>query len=132
MVTPSEDYTLGLQAGKRDARLDGHDRQFIGLQSSLENLGSDVRALNNDFRKLIGDLSLGVQALGLNAKSSADTAITLAEGVEKERLSNALAIKKEKDDEKSKDDRTWSPWPKVALLASLVFGLLGTIYTITH
>jgi len=132
MASVAEEYERGLQAGKQDARLDNHDKQFDGIQDALGALSNDVRGMSVDFRKLISTLMLDVQKLALNAQGSADTAVTLAEGVEKERISNALAIRKEKDDEKTKVETGWSPWPKVALAATLAFGLVGTIYTITH
>lgn len=128
----TEEYERGLQTGKQDARLDNHDRQFIGIQTALDSLSKEVRTLSVDFRKLISELSLAVQALALNAKASADTAITLAEGVEKERTSAALAIKKEKDDEQNKRETIWTPWSRVALLVTAGAVGLGVLWTFTH
>ena len=132
MVSTPEEYERGLQAGRQDARLDNHDKQLDGIRDALGSLSDDVRVMAFDFRKLINDLRLGVQELALNAKASADTAVTLAEGVEKERTSAALAIKKEKDDEKTKVDSLWSPWSRVALIATVIAGIVATAYTVTH
>jgi len=62
----------------------------------------------------VTNLETTTQRLELNAKSSAESAIVLAEGVEKERESAAAAILKEKD----KDLSRWTPFTRfIAALA---------------
>ena len=126
------DYERGLRIGEQAARLDNHDKQFDGIQDALGSLSDDVRDMGIDFRKLFSDLGLSVQALALNAKASADTAVALAEGVEKERVSNAAAILKEKTKDSEEIAVKWSPWPKVAMASTVSFGLVGSIYLLTH
>jgi len=104
-----EAFDRGHAAGKRDARLDGHDDQLDNLDTALSSLSDQVRALGSDLTTSINGLMLQVQKLALNAKSSAETAIALAEGVEKERSNAAAAILKEKNEEKDKEEKFWTP-----------------------
>jgi len=126
--THDETFNRGQAAGKRDARLDGHDDELEHIDTSLHSLAELVRQMGVDLTKHISELTLNVQALALNAKASADTALALAEGVEKERSSAAAALLKEKDRaadtirmEKDKSDKTWTPFARfIAGLAAAV------------
>ena len=124
----TEAYKRGEAAGEAAARLDSHDDQLEHIDTALHALTEQVRTMGSDLTKHINSLMLDVQKLALQAKSSADTAIALAEGVEKERSSAAAALLKEKDraadtirQEKDKSDKTWTPFARfIAGLAAVV------------
>lgn len=131
---PQEAFDRGQAAGKRDARLDGHDDQLDGITVALGSLSDQVRDMGADLTKHITDLMLQVQELALNAKSSAKTALALAEGIEKERASAAAALVKEKDkaaenirQEKDKSEKKWTPISR--FLAALA-GVVGVVVVV--
>lgn len=112
-----EAFDRGHAAGKRDARLDGHDDQLEGINTNLGSLSDQLRDLSIDLTGHINKLMLQVQELALNAQSSAKATLMLAEGIEKERKSNAEALVKEKD----KDEKRWTPLQRfLAILAGVV------------
>ena len=112
--TPAEAYARGAAAGEISTRLDAHDNQLAAISKVLTKL-AEVEAR----------LTLAVQELAGEAKASRETALALAEGVEKERSSAAAALLKEKDRaadtirmEKDQSDRTWTPFTR--FIAALV------------
>ena len=132
---PQEAFDRGAAAGRRDARLDGHDEQLKSVTTALGSLSDQMRAMGDGLTEHITGLTLKVQELALNAKSSAEATISLAEGVEKERSNAAAAILKEKD----KDEKTWTPLTRfLAILAGgvgvtvLVVAIVGLYLSLIH
>lgn len=137
MVENQDEFKRGQASGKRDARLDAHDEQFDRIDSALLTLIEQGTNVNTH----LNELTLRMQELALNAKASADTALVLAEGVEKERSNAASALLKEKDraadtirQEKQETERIaalsaklWTPFTRfIAALASGV-SIMGLI-----
>jgi predicted nucleic acid-binding Zn-ribbon protein len=110
MSTGHPEHFSSYDDGRRDARLDGHDRGIAGLRSDVKTIDGAVARLD-----------LATQRLADAASASAEATIKLAEAVnaEKENAANALA---------AATAQSTSRWTK---RDSLVTGLGASVTAIT-
>jgi hypothetical protein len=104
----SPDYDRGIEAGKIEQRLDGHDKHFEAINGSLEKVASNL-----------ADLNLGIQRLVDSGQADRATVLT-----------TAAALKAADDARRDKGEQRWTPFQRgLAAIAGLA-GLGALIYEV--
>jgi hypothetical protein len=118
--TPDSVYERGESAGRRDARLDGHDVHFAAINGQLAKFANEVHAL-----------TLSVQRLGDQLIADAATVLATAAA-----LKDAESARREREAAKREQkDRAWSPWARLAAAVGALAGLstvVGVLYALFH
>jgi hypothetical protein len=109
-MTEADAYGRGIEAGKIEQRLDGHDKHFERINGSLEKMAVNLAELNMSIQQLVDS-------------GKADRATV---------LTTAAALKAADDARRDRGEARWTPFQRgIAIIATLaaVAGIIVAIIT---